>query len=191
VIAARPKPAFSEIIVMPRSLCFASLVLFSAICCAASELAPTQQAAPQTNDPDDVLEILKLDSVILDALKPLLKDTPLQKLQRERCHERAIALAGFRENIEIGKWEPPCFTLVIKLTVALTDNLLELMEKPEDKIKCYELRVEFLKLIENFTDVRVQVGTDPSQNRDIAKAARIDAEIELIKFKERIEKSKK
>jgi hypothetical protein len=65
------------------------------------------------------------------------------------------------------------------------------MEKPEDKLKCYELRLSFLKMMEQFTVNRVQVGSDPAHNRDIATAARIDAEIDLLRFKDEMAKAKK
>jgi hypothetical protein len=44
--------------------------------------------------------------------------------------------------------------------------------------------------MEAFTDIRVKVGSDPSQNRDFATAARIDAEIDLLKFKAQIENAR-
>jgi outer membrane protein TolC len=60
-----------------------------------------------------------------------------------------------------------------------------------DKVKCYELRIEALKYIYKFTATRVRVGTDPSTNADLAKAAALEAEIALLKFKSVIEKQKK
>ena len=39
----------------------------------------------------------KLDPFIAKAVEPDPKDTPLRKLQKERCRERAIAVEYFRE----------------------------------------------------------------------------------------------
>jgi RNA polymerase sigma factor (sigma-70 family) len=152
---------------------------------------PASDPIPETG----FAEILKFDPAIANALKPDPNDTPLRKLQKERCVARSIYLAKILTLIDFGKlngkWNPLDSTEVVPVPGLLSNNLMELMEKPEDKIKCFEFRIAFLKNIEKFTDFRVQVGTDPSQNRDIIIAARIDAEIDLLKFKAQIDKLKK
>ena len=141
---------------------------------------------------DAVIVALDLDPVIISALKLRPNDSPLRKLQRERCRSRAVFMATIKNRIEGGnKWNPQDFSETLKAPDLLASNLLELMEKPEDKLKCYELRLSFLKMMEQFTLTRVQAGSDPSQNRDIATAARIDAEIDLLRFKEEMAKAKK
>jgi len=141
---------------------------------------------------DAVVAALDLDPVIISALKLRTNDSSLQKLQRERCRSRTVLIATIKNRIEFGnKWNPQDFSETLKAPDLLASNLLELMEKPEDKLKCYELRLSFLKLMEQFTITRVQVGTDPSQNQEIATAARIDAEIDLLRFKDEMAKAKK
>jgi len=150
-----------------------------------------QQSVSEPTPETGFSEVLKFDPAIANALKPDPNDTPLRKLQKERCVARAIYLAKIQTLIDVGKWNPWDFTQLVPVPGLLVDNLLELVEKPEDKIKCYEFRIAFLKkYVEKFTDTRVQVGSDPSQNRDIAIAARLDAEIDLLKFKAQIEKPK-
>jgi hypothetical protein len=141
---------------------------------------------------DPFIVALDLDPVIIGALKLRPNDSPLRKLQRERCRSRAVFMGIIKNRIEFGnKWNPQDFSETLKAPDLLASNLLELMEKSEDKLKCYELRLSFLKMMEQFTDNRVKVGSDPSQNGNIATAARIDAEIDLLRFKDEMAKAKK
>jgi hypothetical protein len=141
-------------------------------------------------DPEEEL-LNKLGPFIAAAVKYDLNDTHLKKLQKERCRERAIALAKLKELIELGKWNPQDFPDILSYVVTLSENLLELQGKPEDQLKSYEFRIEFLKYIEKFMDARVQVGSDASHRVNLAKAASLDAEIAQLKFKSTMEKPKK
>jgi hypothetical protein len=129
----------------------------------------------------------KLDPSIANAMKPDPNDSPLRKLQKERCRERATYLAKINTLMAMGRWNPQDFLDYLKFSAALSENLLELMEKPYDKLKCLELRVELLKTGERFMETRVQVGSDPSQSLNLAKANRIDAEIDVLKLKAQID----
>jgi hypothetical protein len=142
-------------------------------------------------DLEGVIEILNLDPVIADALKPNPKDSQLRKLQKEVCFNLGVYRAKIETLILIGKWNPQDFAETLRISVSLPKNLLELMDKPEDKLKCYELEVQLLNWIYQFTDTRVLVGSDPSQNRDAAKAAWLEAEVKLLKLKLEIEKARK
>jgi hypothetical protein len=130
--------------------------------------ARAQQPAPEKKDLDEGI-LLKLDPFMVNAIKLHPNDTPLRKLQKERCRERAVALAKLQTVIDIGKWNPTDFPDTLKISITLSENLLEVLDKPADKVKCYEIRLGL----------------------NIAKAARIDAEIELLKFKTEIEKPMK
>jgi hypothetical protein len=77
------------------------------------------------------------------------------------------------------------------MPVSFSKDLLELIDKPADRVKCYEFRVEFLKRVENYMPHLVAIGTHQSQSCNLASAARIDAEIELLKFKTEAAKPKK
>lgn len=176
---------------MPHNRFLISIVLVYSAGLAPGGHTPDEQSALEPENLAKALEVLNLAPSTIDAMKPKPKDSPLLKLQRERCRQRAIALATIKKDIQVGKWNPEDFPEVLKLPVAFSKNLADLMEKDEDKIRCYESRLEFLKEIEHFTDVRVMVGSDPSMNRDLTKAVRIDAEIDLLKLKKEIEKVKK
>jgi len=135
----------------------------------------------------------------VEAFKPFLDkitktdqtDTTLRELQKERCKVRASALERIERAISIGKWNPIDFIYYVQEINAFTNNLLDVVNTSEDKLKCYELRYNLLKDLAQFTDVRVEVGSDPVQNSGIANGAWIDAEIDLLKFKAEIEKAKK
>jgi hypothetical protein len=143
-------------------------------------LALVLLAQPQKEQPQ--IET-KLDPLIANATKPDDKDTPLKKLQKERVRERAIALERLNECIQVGKWNSNYFLEQTKLQIALAENLAELLDKPADKVKCYEMRLASAKEFEKFIAKRVELGSDPAQNLNIASAARADAEIELMKLK--------
>jgi hypothetical protein len=145
-------------------------------------LALVLLAQPQKEQPPQIET--KLDPLVANAVKPDDKDTPLKKLQKERVRERAIALERLNECIQVGKWNSNYFLEQTKLQIALAENLAELLDKPADKVKCYEMRLASAKEFEKFIAKRVEVGSDPAQNLNIATAARADAEIELTKLKE-------
>jgi RNA polymerase sigma factor (sigma-70 family) len=155
------------------------------------EFVNAAQPRPLPHTIEGVIQILNLDPVIAEALKPNLKDTEVRKLQRELCLTIGIYLAKIQTLIEIGKWNPLDFDQALMMTTSFPRNLLELMEKPEHKLKCYELGVKLLKGIFEFTDTRVLVGSDPSQNREVVKASLLEAEIKLLKFKSEMERAKK
>jgi hypothetical protein len=134
--------------------------------------------------PDKLIDVNDLlPKFVADATKPDDKDSPLRKLQKERARDRAIYIEKTKEVIKIGGWDQSFFEAHIKTQVALAENLAELMDKPADKVKCYEMRVEALKEFEKFIANLVELGKNRPTDLNIARAARIDAEIELLKLK--------
>jgi hypothetical protein len=149
------------------------------------------QPPPQKKeDPKEHEAALRAKVIKEYALEPKATDTPLRKLQKERCIERAFAIALTKEVIAVGNWDPSYLTGYLRLHTTFGDNLAELAEKPADKVKCYEMRVENLKEVEKFVKTRVQFGTDPPQLEQLAKATRIDAELALLKLKESLKDEK-
>jgi hypothetical protein len=138
----------------------------------------------------EAIQTLKLDPVIGRSLKSNDADSPLRKLQKEVSQELGIYMGRMNQLMDIGKWNPQEFSEMIRVGTAFPKSLLELMEKPEDKMKCYELEVRLLEKFYKFTDARVTVGSDPSQNRNVAKAAWLEAKVKLLKLKMEMEKSK-
>src|SRR6476619_369643 len=105
-----------------------------------------------------------LDPFIAKAIEPAAGDSELRKLQKERVRERAEYLDRTRAIIEIGRWDASYFQETMKTQVVLAENLAELMDKPADKLKCYEMRVDILKKFEQFIDASVRTDNDPPQN---------------------------
>jgi hypothetical protein len=183
-VIATHTSAFLEFIPMLRSRLLTTIALISATCCALSGIAHAQEPAPKTNDADNDL-LVKLDPIIGKAIKANPSDTPLRKLQKERCTDEGIAFAKLHEKILNAQWKRQNFEPFLDRACEFFEDLLALMETSEDKIKCHELRIKILKEFEEFTSSRVQIGNgnDPPQYLNLAKAARLDAEIDLLKFK--------
>jgi len=152
-------------------------------------LAHAQQLLQEQEDPYEILKILHLDPVIHNALKVNLNDTLLMKLQRDRCFERATYLAKLHTLMEIGKYNPLDISEHMRILSTLPDNLLELMEKPEDRAKCHELRQECFKMLEKDVIRRSVDGNASVESVHAVKAARLTAEVEYLKFKQQVEKS--
>jgi hypothetical protein len=133
----------------------------------------------------------KVDEFIANAVKPDPKDTPLRKLQKERCIARAAAVDKMKEIMDVGTFGPEFYRDYIKLRITLGENLGELADKPADKVKCYELRLDAAREFEVYIFKRIGAGNEPIGSLNIAKASRIDAEIDLLKLKAEIEKAGK
>lgn len=177
---------------MSRSLFLTAI----AACCTVSGFAHAQQPVPKMKQPPEPKTFdngwigdHKLDPVIVNAIKPDPTDSPLRKLQKERCREKAHYFDKVTMLIELGRWNPQDFEEYLKTAATLADNLMELVDKPTDKLKCLELRLAFAKSFEKFAETRATVGTDPPQNIYIARSARLEAEIQILKLKAEIEKS--
>lgn len=129
-------------------------------------------------------EAPKLDPFVAKAIEPAAADGPLRKLQKERVRERALAIAETLQLADVGRTDGNTPGELTRLRVTLAQNLAELMDKPADRVKCYEMRVDALKEYEKLTKSRVEAGAVPSRFLRLATADRLDAEIDLLKFKE-------
>jgi hypothetical protein len=65
-----------------------------------------------------------------------------------------------------------------------------LAQTDADRLWWYELYLKAMRDVERYVSVRVEVGAEPSQLLNISRAARIDAEIELLKLKESLKAKK-
>jgi hypothetical protein len=144
---------------------------------------PPKKEEPKPRD-------LRAEVIKKYGLEPDKNDTVLRKLQKERCIERAMAIAKFKEVIEIGNWRAWESDDYIKLLTTFPENLAELSDKATDKVKCYEMRVEMLKDAEKFFKKRSDTGADPTYTLKTVIAARIDAELALLKLKESLKTEK-
>lgn len=135
-------------------------------------------------------EPLKLDPFIASAIEPAATDTPLRKLQKERVRQRAEYVARVREVMKVGRYNATEFVEYQKVQAVLAENLAELKDAAADKIKCYEMRVAALEEAERFIATRVSGGASFPQHLNLVKAARIDAEIDLVKLKDSLKGGK-
>jgi hypothetical protein len=133
----------------------------------------------------------KLEPLIAKAIEADPNDSLLRKLQKERCRERAHAIAQITGVIQIGAWNPTYYTDYIRLQMTFWENLAELADTPANKVKYYERRIDAAKEIEQFFTVRVNAGNEPPHTLSLARATRIDAEIDLLKLKAEVEKGGK
>ena len=139
---------------------------------------------------EKLLALLKDTPFVLQAIKPDEKDTPLRKLQKARAAERAIATVRHGEAIKCEVWTAEVFVEGRALPVAFAENLAELVEKPADKVKCYEMRLESMKAIEQFVAEQAEKGRVGPFDGHLAKAARLDAEIALLKAQDMMKPEK-
>ena len=133
---------------------------------------------------------IKFHPLVIDATKPDEKDTPLRKLQKQRVRDRALYLAKMQIVIKIGSCDRNDDAAHQQTHWLLAENLTELVDKPADKIKCYEVRVAAMKEFEKFIAESVKDGKSRPQSLNLARAARMDAEIELLKLKESLKLGK-
>jgi hypothetical protein len=134
---------------------------------------------------------LALDPFIEKLVEPNAKDSELIKLQKDRARERALYIEKNRLVMNVtGTWSAIYFGAYMQELRSLWENLAELTTDPDQKLKCAEGRVEFAKEFEEYIKVRVRAGADPTQNLNAAKAARIDAEVDLLKLKQSLKEKK-
>ena len=72
----------------------------------------------------------------------------------------------------------------------LASNAADVEPKADAKVKWMELRVEVLKSQEAMARARVEAGAENASATLLAKAARLDAEIDLLKLKESLKADK-
>jgi hypothetical protein len=151
--------------------------------------------APYHNaDPDRLQfgerKFITENAFVAKLLKPAANDSALLKLQKERARHRALYIEINDDIRFLGISCVPDFTNYVEAQRTLWENLAELAVTPEDKLKCAGLRIVAAKEFERFVAMRVEVGSDPAKNLSEAKAARIGAEIDLLKLKETLKDKK-
>ena len=67
---------------------------------------------------------------------------------------------------------------------------MDVEQKPADKVKWLQMRVDVLKGQEDIARRRTEAGVENASASLLAKAARIDAEIDLLKLKESLKGDK-
>lgn len=119
------------------------------------------------------------------AVPPGPKDKPserLRDLQKERVKALEEQMEGLFERVKIGK--DPVDTL-IAANRELTEAELDLAGSPEAEGKVLENAVARFRQVEIDLSKLQQAGLQTKQNVAQAKAARVRAEIQLEKWKQR------
>ena len=114
-------------------------------------------------------------------------DAPLLKLQKERFNARLEAARLYAQAVQAGAMNTQQF---YELLAVLASNAVDVEPKPEQKVKWMELRVDVLRSQEAMARKRAEVGAENASASLLAKAARIDAEIDLLRLKESLKGDK-
>jgi hypothetical protein len=154
--------------------------LLLAVCCATP--APTQDPG---GPGEELPALLKEQPVQADP-----RDDDLRKLLKERYNE-AVAEVAVRYQRLLGGVETP--DSVFAGAQRLVRAGLELKEKPADQVALREKYVALAKAVEKSVEERVQAGTKSYGPADLhqAKYERADAEIQLLRAKERAKAERK
>jgi RNA polymerase sigma factor (sigma-70 family) len=122
---------------------------------------------------------------------PFPKDDPLVQLQLARLN---VARSGLKSHIErwkIGRLDPASLSEVVTLVDRATDAATDLYTGRNGMIDFarlrpwYEERVRVMRLQETVVLARIQVGTEAPGAEALTRAARLGAEIALLRLIER------
>jgi len=125
-------------------------------------------------------------------------DKPLVKLAKAKLAAVSVSQQAFQRRVEGGINTGSEFSSYCELSVSLTAAADLVYEKPADRVTWYEHRLQLMKLSEAYYLARNEArdpndppeirGIDPPYLLPLASAARLDAEIALLKLKEQIGK---
>jgi hypothetical protein len=154
-------------------------VPFPALLVVIALIAPQQ---PADNTPPELAKLLEMKPFpVVDS------DGALLKLQKERFNARLEAARLQARALRAGALNSEQFN---ELLAVLASNAVDVAEKPDEKVKWMEMRVEVLKSQEAIAQKRAEAGAENASASLLAKAARIDAEIDLLKLKHSLKDAK-
>ena len=140
-------------------------------------------------DGTTVIVVEEKGVVPLPEIPALAADAPpLRKVRFEQLHAGLSCLARMKAAFDIGHYTPSDFQDYITTAVDTYRVAAELEDKPAKRIPWYEARIRKLKEFEQFTSLRVNNGTAGPRALDLARFQRLEAEAELLKLKEEVEK---
>ncbi|MDB5309522.1 MAG: hypothetical protein JWO38_3724 [Gemmataceae bacterium] len=149
-------------------------------------LAATPVATLPAADPDDSRPVI----VRIGDLKPApadRADRPIRKLQKERFNARLAAAQLQAKAVQAGTGSARDVTILI---VRLAENGADLEDRPADRVKWFQMRVDVLRDQEQLEEQRAKAGASPPTDANLATATRADAEIDLLKLKDSLEGKK-
>lgn len=128
------------------------------------------------------------DVVPLPALPAVGADAPLmRKVLFEQLQVGLGYLDMQRASILRGTWTPDRFVGYVRMATEVYRIAFELEDSREKRVPWYEARVRTLKDIERFVGTHVPSGSDPPQNLNTVRVARLQAEAELLILKTELE----
>lgn len=155
-------------------------MLLPALTAVVLALSPAPQAARDT--PPEVAKLL-----MLKPFPAAEADGALLKLQKERFNARLEAAQLQLQAVRAGALNAQQLN---ELLAVLASNAADVEPKAENKVKWMEMRVEVLKSQEAIARARVEAGAENPSASLLAKAARLDAEIDLLKLKDALKADK-
>jgi hypothetical protein len=114
-------------------------------------------------------------------------DSQLRKLEKERFNARLAAAQVQVQAVQAGTGSIHDLSPLI---LRLAENGADLEEKPADRVKWFQMRVDILREQEQIALERFKAGASPVTSVHLATAARADAEIDLLKLKESLKGGK-
>jgi hypothetical protein len=156
-----------------------SVVILAVLCCALG--VPSPAAEPEEKEP----ALLKAK-----PLEPAKGDDELRKLQKERYNAALKEVQLRYEYVKAGK--ALALDVIADASRRLLDAELDLAEKPADRVAVYEKQLEFAKDVEKIIEARAAAGFRDFSAADVEQAryARLTAEVNLLRAKKDVPKSK-
>src|SRR5438045_2573705 len=102
--------------------------------------------------------------------RPIPADAPpLVQVRTAQVNEGAAYLLQTWHVVAAGRWTPQDFYNLVKVVDDVYRAAAELEKTPADKAALFAERVAVFKDVERFTQARVDVGTDPPQQLNMAR----------------------
>jgi hypothetical protein len=138
---------------------------------------------PGTGDKKDDVALPPLPAVAADA-------PPLRKVQFEQLKEGLDFLRKSEEIMRLGAGDVAMLRDYAYVASDVYRLAADLEDKPARRVPWYEARVRKLKEFETSVERGWRRGVMPSQALNVARFQRLQAEADLLRLKEEVEKAK-
>jgi hypothetical protein len=101
-----------------------------------------------------------------------------------QVNEGTAFLLRTLDMLFVGRWTPPDFYNYVKVLADVYRVAAELETDPAERVAVLSEQVLMFKDAEQFTQARVEPGTDPPQQLNMARFYRLQAEVDRIRAKE-------
>ena len=148
---------------------------------------------PDGTKKDDVRRYAEELAALLlkDILPELPKDAPLlQKVQYELVREGIAYIQKEKDKFVFSAVDSTKLQDLLTVGSGVYQTASELQPTSAGRVRCYEQRILLLKECERFTKARVDSAGDPSQNLNLVRLQRLQAEADLLRLKESLKGGK-